>query len=67
MLEPPGAQGAWEEGGAIHLYWPAEGWSAAILEEVKDKIRTLGMSADQVIDIQTLPDRDWNAQCAASV
>ena len=27
MLEDPSVQGAWEEDGKVHLYWPGTDWN----------------------------------------
>ncbi len=68
MLDDPGATGAWQENGVIHLYWPADRWSQAASEELQQALRRLTQTLEQpVIRAAPLPAQDWNEQWARSV
>ena len=68
MLQDRGATGAWQENGRIHLYWPADRWSQALVEALRQALRRLSPESEQpVIQVATVPDRDWNEQWARTV
>jgi ribosomal protein L11 methyltransferase len=60
--------GAWQENGRIHLYWPADRWSPALVEELQQALRRLSPESERsVIQVAAVPDRDWNEQWARTV
>jgi len=60
--------GTCEEGGVTRLYWPAELWKPGYLEEVKRALDALGQDpAEAGIEVQVVPDRDWNEQWLRSL
>jgi ribosomal protein L11 methyltransferase len=67
LLDDPDAQGAWQEGETIHLYWPAESWSPDRLERIRDLCRKLAEAQEPVLSVNRLPRQDWNRLWAASV
>lgn len=69
MLDDPSVQGAWEEAGAIHLYWPEDQWNGDRLASVQTVVRRMhsaGM-ADIPVSVNRVPFQDWNQQWARSV
>jgi ribosomal protein L11 methyltransferase len=67
LLDDQDAQGAWQEGETIHLYWPAESWSPDRLERIRDLCRKLAGAQEPVLSVNHLPHQDWNRLWAASV
>jgi ribosomal protein L11 methyltransferase len=69
MLDDSSAQGAWEEAGAIHLYWPEDQWNGDRLASVQAVVRRLDSAslADIPITVNRVPFQDWNQQWARSV
>lgn len=67
-LDDPDVRGAWQDEGAIHLYWPHHSWSSGHLTRLRQALQRLD-TGQRVPDIlvQSLPNRDWNRQCAESV
>lgn len=59
--------GAWEGGdGVVHLFWPAKRWDGAALEGLERALGALGIDAGS-LEVEPVPDRDWNAAWAASL
>jgi ribosomal protein L11 methyltransferase len=59
--------GAWEgEDGVVHLFWPAKRWDGAALEGLERALGALGIDAGS-LEVEPVPDRDWNAAWAASL
>ncbi|MBN2337820.1 MAG: 50S ribosomal protein L11 methyltransferase [Acidobacteria bacterium] len=59
--------GAWEgEDGVVHLFWPATKWDGAALEGLERALEALGIDAGR-LEVEPVPDRDWNAAWAASL
>ena len=67
LLDDPSFAGAWQEDGVIHLYCPAERWSAAKLASIQKEVGALGCASDRGLTWACLPEQDWNARWAASV
>ncbi|MBA0915078.1 MAG: 50S ribosomal protein L11 methyltransferase [Nitrospiraceae bacterium] len=65
-LADPFAQGAWQDGQTIHLYWPSERWSADHVVGLRALLEQFG-DATAELSVQPVPDRDWNRQWAQSV
>lgn len=67
-LDDPAVQGAWDEAGVIHLYWPEEQWNPDRLASVRAAVAALDPSAGEAsLSINRLPTQDWNEQWARSV
>lgn len=67
-LGDPDAQGAWEESGVVHLYWPEGQWSGDRLAAVRCAVAAINPSAGQAaLSVNRLPAKDWNEQWARSV
>ena len=67
-LDDPGIQGAWEDEGVIHLYWPADQWNEARLAAVRLVLADLAPSIGDVpISVRQVPDQNWNEAWARSV
>jgi ribosomal protein L11 methyltransferase len=67
-LRDRSALGSWEEDGILHIYWPEEKWTPAILDDLKRAFAAMGMNAGSSgFNVQEVPDRDWNAVWAASL
>jgi len=68
MLNDPAVTGAWQEAGAIHLYWPADRWTPDLLRGLKQVLARLGpQPAEPAVTVDRLPAQDWNEQWAKSV
>src|SRR5512147_187550 len=69
MLDDPAVQGAWEEAGTIHLYWPAAQWNGDRLASVRAVVRRMNpwSMADIPVSVNQLPFQDWNQLWAQSV
>ncbi len=68
QLNDPAVQGAWQERDLIRLYWPANKWCPDVLNDLRSILKELGHGElDNVITIDQLADRDWNALWAQSV
>ncbi len=59
--------GAWEgEDGVVHLFWPAQAWDGAARAGLERVLEALGVDAG-ALEVEPVPDRDWNAVWAASL
>src|SRR5215217_6096475 len=67
ILDDPAVQGAWEDSGMVHLYWPETQWNADRLASVRTVLGRLQHCADPPILVNRLPSQDWNQQWARSV
>lgn len=69
MLDDPALQGAWEEEGTVHLYWPEAQWNGDRLASVRSALsrldRATGTTAPLLVN--RIPHQDWNRQWARSV
>jgi ribosomal protein L11 methyltransferase len=67
-LGDPAAQGAWEEGGVVHLYWPEGQWSGDRLAAVRRAVAAVNpLAGETALSVNRLPAKDWNEQWARSV
>jgi len=69
-LDDPDVQGAWQDEESIHLYWPTQSWSSDRLSRLQHALQRCLDSIDQPvpeIQVQALPNQDWNRQWAESV
>lgn len=69
VLDDPDVGGVWEDGEAVHLYWPSLRWSSDRLDRVRLALRRLRSEGQPLpeIRIDSLPHQDWNRQWAESV
>ena len=69
MLDDPAVQGAWQEAGTIHLYWPDEQWNGDRLASVQQVLNRMGRpgAGDATLLVNHLPAQDWNCLWAQSV
>jgi ribosomal protein L11 methyltransferase len=65
-LEDPDVTGAWEQEGAVRLYWPADKWNGDVLAHLKTVVTDPAAVAQHVL-VQSIPAQDWNAIWAQSV
>lgn len=65
-LEDPDVTGAWEQEGAVRLYWPADKWNGDALAHLKAVVTDQAAVASHVL-VQSIPAQDWNAIWAQSV
>lgn len=69
LLDDPAVQGAWQDDRAIHLYWPAGCWTPDHLARLKWALEQLEGPDKSFpeIQVQSLPNQDWNRLWARSV
>ena len=68
MLDDPAVQGAWEDAGTVHLYWPEEQWNGDRLASVRRALSLLEQRRGEIpLFVNRVPYRDWNRQWARSV
>lgn len=69
MLDDPAVQGAWEDAGTIHLYWPEDQWVGDRLASVRSVLGRMNQAngAEIPLFVNRLPYQDWNQQWARSV
>jgi ribosomal protein L11 methyltransferase len=69
LIDDPAVQGAWQDGGTIHLYWSSRNWSPDLLVRLRRVLRDLDMTGqpEPEILVQSIPNEDWNRQWAQSV
>lgn len=68
ILDDPAVTGAWQEPDCIHLYWPAHRCGTDTWSGLQRALTQLGVAdPNRAITINTLPERDWNAQWSRSV
>ena len=61
-------QGAWEDQGLIHLYWPENQWSEERLASLRLALSDLVPSCREVsVSVRQIPFKDWNEAWARSV
>ena len=67
-LDDPTVQGAWEDGGEIHLYWAAGQWNRERLASVRAALSDLILScSEHSLSVTRVPAQDWNDAWARSV
>jgi ribosomal protein L11 methyltransferase len=68
LLNDPAASGAWQEDGLLRLYWPASGWDANRLADLRAVLAGLGHPVtEENIAVGRVADRDWNEPWAQAV
>ena len=68
MLQDGEDIGCWEEQGTVHICWPENQWTPAVLEDLKRVFAVHGVDPQAAgLKIQQIPDEDWNASWAASL
>lgn len=67
-LDDPDVQGAWEDQGLVHLYWPEDQWNEERLRSLRMVISNLASSCREVpVSVKRVPSQDWNEAWARSV
>lgn len=67
-LDDATVQGAWEEGGAVHLYWAEAQWNEERLSALRAALADLAESnQEQSLFVTLVPVQDWNEAWARSV
>jgi ribosomal protein L11 methyltransferase len=67
-LDDPFIGGAWENAGAVHLYWPEAQWSEERLASVRQVVSNLvSLNGEVAVAVKQLPPQDWNEAWARSV
>ena len=67
-LDDPTVQGAWEDGGEIHLYWAEDQWNRERLALVRAALSDLVLSSSEhALSVTRVPAHDWNDAWARSV
>ena len=69
MLDDPAVQGAWEDAGTVHLYWPESQWNGDRLASVRRLLTHLLPERGNQIPffVNRVPYQDWNQAWARSV
>lgn len=68
ILNDPAVTGAWQEQGAVHLYWPGDRCGPDTWQGLRRALTRLGHPDPAgSVTINHLADRDWNAQWASLV
>ncbi|MDH5740781.1 MAG: 50S ribosomal protein L11 methyltransferase [Nitrospira sp.] len=67
-LDDTHVQGAWEDQGVVHLYWPEDQWSDDRLASLRLVVSDLAPSCgDVAVSVKQIPSQDWNEAWARSV
>jgi ribosomal protein L11 methyltransferase len=67
-LDDASVQGAWEDQGVVHLYWPEDQWSEDRLASLRLVVSDLAPSCEGVaVSVKQIPSQDWNEAWARSV
>jgi len=66
-LDDPAIQGAWEDAGKVHIYWPEAQWNGDRLATMRRLLGTLDQNAEMSLVVNRVPYQDWNEQWARSV
>jgi ribosomal protein L11 methyltransferase len=67
-LADASVQGAWEDQGVVHLYWPEDEWSEDRLASLRLVVSDLAPSCgDVAVSVKQIPSQDWNEAWARSV
>lgn len=67
-LDDAFVQGAWEDQGVVHLYWPEDQWSDDRLALLRLVLSDLAPSGKGVlVSVSQIPSQDWNEVWARSV
>ena len=67
-LDDATVQGAWEDGGEVHLYWAEAQWTEERLSALRVALADLVESSrEQSLSVTRVPAQDWNEAWARSV
>jgi ribosomal protein L11 methyltransferase len=67
-LDDATVQGAWEDGGKVHLYWAEAQWTEERLSALRAALADVTESGqEQSLSVTLVPAQDWNAAWARSV
>jgi ribosomal protein L11 methyltransferase len=67
-LDDAAVQGAWEDEGAVHLYWAEDQWNEGKLASVQSVLADLVPSSSLIpLSVQRVPSQDWNEAWTRSV
>ncbi len=67
-LDDAAVQGAWEEDGTVHLYWPEDRWNEERLASVRSVLSGLAQSSAEIpLSVIRVPAQDWNEAWVRSV
>lgn len=67
-LDDAAVQGAWEEDGTVHLYWPEDRWNEERLASVRSVLSELAQSSAEIpLSVIRVPAQDWNEAWVRSV
>ncbi|MBS0156184.1 MAG: 50S ribosomal protein L11 methyltransferase [Nitrospira sp.] len=67
-LDDATVQGAWEDGGEVHLYWAETQWTEERLSALHAALADLASSSQEPsLSVMRVPAQDWNEAWARSV
>lgn len=67
-LDDLSLQGAWEDEGSVHLYWPEDHWNEDRLSLIRRILTDIAPSiGDSALSVRLMPAQDWNEAWARSV
>ena len=67
-LDDATVQGAWEDGGKVHLYWAESQWTEERVSALRAALADVTESGqEQSLSVTLVPAQDWNAAWARSV
>lgn len=67
-LDDSTVQGAWEDGGIIHLYWAENQWNGERLASLRAALAELAPASSEIpLSVKRVPAQDWNETWSRSV
>jgi len=67
-LDDSTVQGAWEDGGEVHLYWAEDQWNRERLASVRAALSDAAIASSELsLSVTRVPAQDWNEAWARSV
>lgn len=67
-LDDSTVQGAWEDGGEVHLYWAEDQWNRERLASVRAALSDGAIASSELsLSVTRVPAQDWNEAWARSV
>jgi ribosomal protein L11 methyltransferase len=67
-LNDAAVEGAWEDEGTVHLYWPEDRWNEELLASIRSVLSDLKQSSSEIpLSVIRVPAQDWNEAWARSV
>jgi len=67
FLSESGLAGSWEADGVAHLFWDRKDWTESLEDEIRRVLSLLACAELPALEIEEVPDQDWNARWASSV